>query len=50
MSRSPTTSLPELEDIGSLVLDDDLEGLELPRGLSDPDQLTIPLTEGQNLE
>ena len=37
--------LPELEDVGSLVLDDDLEGLELPRGLADPDQLTLPLEE-----
>lgn len=37
--------LPELEDIGSLTLDDDMEGLELPRGLSDPDQLTLPLEE-----
>ncbi|MBR4142352.1 MAG: SMC-Scp complex subunit ScpB, partial [Firmicutes bacterium] len=37
--------LPELEDVGSLVLDDDLEGLELPRGLADPDQLTLPIEE-----
>ena len=36
--------LPELEDIGSLTLDDDPEGLELLRDL-DPDQLTLPLTE-----
>ena len=37
--------LPELEDVGSLVLDDDLEGLELSRGLVDSDQLTLPLAE-----
>ena len=36
--------LPELEDIGSLTLDDDPEGLELLREV-DPDQLTLPLSE-----
>ena len=36
--------LPELEDIGSLTLDDDPEGLELLREV-DPDQLTMPLSE-----
>ena len=36
--------LPELEDVGSLVLDDDLEGLELTRSIMDSDQLTLPIS------
>jgi segregation and condensation protein B len=35
--------LPELEDIGSIMLEDGSE--ELLREMADPDQLTLPLTE-----
>ncbi len=38
------SELPELEDIGSLTLDDDLEGLDV-LSQADPDQLTLPITE-----
>ena len=37
--------LPELEDIGSITLEDESE--ELLRQIADPDQLTLPITEEQ---